>query len=98
MWSKPACYRQQGKLAACPTPTSGYAPVLLWCCPARAGSGAALFRPSVKEVAMRTLIAVVALVVVMAVLATLPAAAVQQAGEKVVVMAERIQDLNLTDA
>jgi Spy/CpxP family protein refolding chaperone len=79
--------------------TSGCAPVLLWCCPARAGSSAALFRPSVKEVAMRTLIAVVAMVVGLAAYATLPAAAVQKAGEKVADgLAERIQDLHLTDA
>jgi len=48
---------------------------------------------------MRTLIAVVALVIGMAVYATLPAAAVQKTGEKgVVILIERIQDLNLTDA
>jgi Spy/CpxP family protein refolding chaperone len=54
----------------------------------------ALFRPYAKEVAMRTFMAVVALVVGMAVYASLPAAA----DEKVaVVLVERIQDLNLTD-
>ena len=48
---------------------------------------------------MRTLIAVVALVVGTVVYAGLPAAAVQQPGGKVAAgMAERIQDLNLTDA
>ena len=48
---------------------------------------------------MRTLIAVVALGIGMAVFATLPAAAVQKTGEKgVVILIERIQDLNLTDA
>jgi Spy/CpxP family protein refolding chaperone len=73
--------------------------VLLWCCPARAGGGAALFRPTVKEGAMRTLIGVVALVVGMAAYAALPAAAVQRAGQKVGAgLAERIQDLHLTDA
>jgi Spy/CpxP family protein refolding chaperone len=48
---------------------------------------------------MRTLIAVVALVVTIAVYAAVPAAAVQKAGEKVAAgLAERVQDLNLTDA
>ena len=48
---------------------------------------------------MKTLIAVVALVAGLAVFAILPAAAVQQAGGKVtVILAERIQDLDLTDA
>jgi Spy/CpxP family protein refolding chaperone len=73
--------------------------VPLWCCPARAGSGAAKFSPNVKEVAMRTLIAVVALVVGTVVYAALPAAAVQQAGGDVAEgLTERVQDLNLTDA
>jgi Spy/CpxP family protein refolding chaperone len=48
---------------------------------------------------MRTLIAVVALVVGMVVYTLPPAAAVQKAGEKVAAgLAERIQDLQLTDA
>jgi Spy/CpxP family protein refolding chaperone len=48
---------------------------------------------------MRTLIGIVALVVGMAVYAALPAAAVQEAGQKVGAgLAERIQDLHLTDA
>jgi Spy/CpxP family protein refolding chaperone len=52
------------------------------------------FRPCAKEVAMRTRMAVVALVVGMAVFASLPAAADERVGGAV---AERIQDLNLTD-
>jgi Spy/CpxP family protein refolding chaperone len=72
--------------------------LLLRCCPLRASSGGALFRPGVKEVAMRTLTVVVALVVGMAVYATRPADAVQKTGEKVAAgLAERIQDLHLTD-
>lgn len=48
---------------------------------------------------MRTLIAVVALGIGMALYATLPAAAVQKAGVKgVVILVERVQDLDLTDA
>src|SRR5262249_45008223 len=58
-----------------------------------------LFRPSVKEVVMRTLITVVALVVGLALYAARPAAAVQKAGEKIAAgLAERLQDLDLTEA
>src|SRR5262245_1381056 len=50
-----------------------------------------------KEEVMRTLIAVVALGIGMALYVTLPAAAVQKAGVKVILI-ERVQDLDLTDA
>jgi len=71
---------------------------LLPCCPARASSGVALFRPSPKEVVMRTLVAVVALVVGMPAFAALPAAAEEKKAEKRgEVLVVWIQDLNLTD-
>lgn len=48
---------------------------------------------------MRTIVAVVALGIGMALYVTLPAAAVQKAGVKgVVILVERVQDLDLTDA
>jgi Spy/CpxP family protein refolding chaperone len=78
--------------------TTGDALALLWCCPARASSGGALGRPSAREVVMRTLMAVVALVLGTAVYATQPAATVPKADDKGPGgLAERIQDLNLTD-
>jgi Spy/CpxP family protein refolding chaperone len=54
-------------------------------------------RPSAKEVAMRTLIAVVVPVLGMALYAVLPAAAQERAEKAVVVLRERIQDVQLTD-
>jgi Spy/CpxP family protein refolding chaperone len=54
-------------------------------------------RPNAKEVAMRTLIAVVVPVLGMACYAALPAAAEKQADKAVVVLVERIQDVHLTD-
>ena len=55
--------------------------------------------PEPREVVMKTLMAVVALGVGTALYATLPAAAEQKADDKVaVIVVERIQDLNLTDA
>src|SRR5262245_58476901 len=58
----------------------------------------ALFRPIPKEAAMRTLMALVALAVGVLVYATLPAAADEQAGQQAAGrLAERVEDLNLTD-
>lgn len=58
----------------------------------------ALFRPNPKEAMMRTLMVVVALAVGMWLFATLPAAADGKAEPKAAgSLAERIQDLNLTD-
>jgi Spy/CpxP family protein refolding chaperone len=86
------------RLALPDVDSSGGVPALLSCCPVRASSDGAMIRPSAKEVAMRTLKAVVALVLGMAVYATLLAAADQKAEGKVgVVLVERIQDLHLTD-
>jgi Spy/CpxP family protein refolding chaperone len=55
-------------------------------------------RPSAKEVAMRTLIAVVVPVLGLASYAALPAAAEKKADKPIVVLVERIQDVQLTDA
>jgi Spy/CpxP family protein refolding chaperone len=62
----------------------------------RADSGEALFRPSAKEVEMRTLIAVVGLVVGVSFYVTQPSAA-EEKGELKGILIEKIQDLNLTD-
>jgi Spy/CpxP family protein refolding chaperone len=85
------------RLATRDVPTGGRKPAPLRCCPVRARSGATLFRPIVKEVAMRSLI--MALAVGISVYAALPAAAQEKAAQQPAAggLAERIQDLNLTD-
>jgi Spy/CpxP family protein refolding chaperone len=74
------------------------APVPLPCCPARTSSGGALFRPSAKEDAMRTLMAVVALMAGNAVYAALPTNTDEKTDQKATGgLSESIQDLNLTE-
>src|SRR5262245_52713788 len=85
----------------CQAVTLKRADARLRCCRyARRGQAAdeALFRPSPKEAVMRTVMALVALAVGTLVYATLPAATGEQAGQKTTGrLAERTQDLNLTD-
>ena len=77
---------------------SGVASPLLPGCPARAGSGGTLFRPSTKEVVMRTVLTFVALVVGISAYAAWAAADDEKADQKAgAVLEERIQVLNLTD-